>query len=211
MLSDISYIFNKVLHNVKSKNNEINEKNEDKKDCKELESVNDNKEKITMGISSFTDSMENIINSSLKINIGISGVDNDEVDTDIELIKRNDCEDLTKEEIEYKETLMIAAGKQKEILTEIEQISQRLDSYDKFLNHLIKAKYPNMNDEQIEMSISSAKESILVDLQSGELPVKKYDEGYNMRDILKMFLGLATGKAFAQTAANIINEYGNNQ
>ena len=215
---DIQSIVNKLVYTVKretkaEKRAEEQLENSENSTSANTEGQNSSNEKITMSSSSFADIMEKfqkVGDNFYKITLGIKGYDSEEIDADIELIKKEGYEELSEEEAEYKETLMIASGQQKEFSTDMEQISDRMNSFSTFIKHLIKAQYPDMNDEEIDKFISNAKDKVLTDLQSGSLPVKSYDEGYNMRNILHLFQGVALGSAFAQNTASIIKNFGSN-
>ena len=212
MQSNINFIINNFVRNIKSEVKKVtpDDKEEQKVVNSEEEEDSSKNKEINMSSKSFADIMEsfdNFIDDSYKILLGITAYNSDEIDADIELIRKKGDEELSEKEAEYKETLMIASSQTKEFTTDMDKISNRIDTFKEFIAHLIKAKYPDFNDEQIESFINEAKEKIMSDLQNGKLPVEKYDDGYNVRNILHLFQGIAITNASSQRMTTIINNF----
>ena len=213
MSSNIHFILNKIVQNIKPKVMEVtqddNKEGQEVANVKNEEDSSKNKE-ITMSSGSFADIMEkfdNFVDSTYKGLLGISAYSSDEIDADIELIRKKGYEELSEKEAEYKETLMIASSQKKEFTADMDKISNRMDTFKEFITHIIKAMYPEFNDEQIESFINNAKEKVLSDLQNGKLPVEKYDDGYNVREILHLFQGIAVSNASSQRMVATINKF----
>ncbi len=213
MSSNIHFILNKIVQNIKPKVMEVtqddNKEGQEVANVKNEEDSSKNKE-ITMSSGSFADIMEkfdNFVDSTYKSLLGISAYSSDEIDADIELIRKKGYEELSEKEAEYKETLMIASSQKKEFTADMDKITNRMDTFKEFITHILKAMYPEFNDEQIESFINNAKEKVLSDLQNGKLPVEKYDDGYNVREILHLFQGIAVSNASAQRMVATINKF----
>ena len=212
--SNIHSIINKFVHNIKPEVRKVTE--DDKKEEQEVvnskneENSSKNKE-ITMSSRSFADIMESfdnvIVDGTYKTILCISAYSSDEIDADIALIRKKGYEELSEKEAEYKETLMVASAQKKEFTTDMDKISNRMDTFKEFITHVLKAGYPEFNDEQIESFINKAKEKVLTDLQNGKLPVEKYDDGYNVREILHLFQGVAISNASSQRIVGTINKF----